>query len=177
MCASRSGLSTYRWGRRARRAVALALGLLTLAGCSMWRSPNVPSAARGERIAFSTDAHDTNDTMVLQRATGTISQLTAGAYNEWVARWSPDGAQLAYVSQRDGNAEAYRMAADGSDQTRVTHHPGEDESPCWSPDGQQLAFATERAGNWDIYTIQADGTAEAAVVATSANEIFPAWTH
>ena len=34
--------------------------------------------------------------------------------------WSPDGRKLAFVSDRDGDAEVYVMNADGSGQRRLT---------------------------------------------------------
>ena len=35
--------------------------------------------------------------------------------------WSPDGARIAFYSERDGNAEIYVMNADGSGVTRLTN--------------------------------------------------------
>ena len=37
--------------------------------------------------------------------------------------WSPDGRKLAFVSERDGNAEIYVMNADGSGQENLTRQP------------------------------------------------------
>ena len=34
--------------------------------------------------------------------------------------WSPDGAKIAFISDRDGSSEIYIMDADGSNQTRLT---------------------------------------------------------
>jgi Tol biopolymer transport system component len=36
--------------------------------------------------------------------------------------WSPDGRKIAFVGDRDGNAEVYVMNADGSGQRRLTHN-------------------------------------------------------
>ena len=47
--------------------------------------------------------------------------------------WSPDGTQLAFFTDRDGNAEIYVMDADGSDPTRLTDHVEFDGFPAWSP--------------------------------------------
>ena len=47
--------------------------------------------------------------------------------------WSPDGANIAFSSRRDGNREIYVMRADGSAQTRITRDPLEDSAPSWRP--------------------------------------------
>ena len=47
--------------------------------------------------------------------------------------WSPDGAMIAFVSYRDGNAEIYMMGVDGSNPTNITNNPADDLSPAWAP--------------------------------------------
>jgi Tol biopolymer transport system component len=42
--------------------------------------------------------------------------------------WSPDGARIAFVSERDGNTEIYVMDADGRNQTNITKSPMRDEN-------------------------------------------------
>src|SRR5438045_9764134 len=41
--------------------------------------------------------------------------------------WSADGSKLAFVSDRDGNAEIYVMNVDGSRQTRLTTNRASEE--------------------------------------------------
>src|SRR5438874_3530001 len=74
--------------------------------------------------------------------------------------FSSDGSRIAYVSQRDGNAEIYVMNADGTGVTRVTNDPQIDGRPAFMPDGQSLAFHSSRpAGKQEIWAVNADGTA------------------
>jgi len=62
-------------------------------------------------------------------------------------------AQIAFVSNRDGNYEIYLMNADGSHPTRLTTQAGRDDLPAWSPDGSQLAFVSDRSGSEEIHLL------------------------
>jgi hypothetical protein len=90
--------------------------------------------------------------------------------------WSPDGAQLAFVSDRDGDWEIYVMTADGGGLRRITHSPGIDRAPAWSPKGNQIAYESNRNGDFDIYLIDSDGTDESALVKRSGNDLEPRWS-
>jgi TolB protein len=77
-----------------------------------------------------------------------------------IARWSPDGSQLAFVSNRDGDNEIYVMRADGSDVRRITNDPRENGYPRWRPDGGAIAhtagsFQTDK---WTAMLTDADGS-------------------
>lgn len=74
--------------------------------------------------------------------------------------FSPDGSRIAFVSQRDGNAEIYVMNADGTGATRVTNDPQADGRPVFMPDGQSIVFHSSRpAGKQQqIWTVNLDGT-------------------
>lgn len=48
--------------------------------------------------------------------------------------WSPDGTQIAFRTNRDGDDEIYVMAADGSNQASITGAFFSDEYfPAWRP--------------------------------------------
>lgn len=73
--------------------------------------------------------------------------------------FSPDGARIAFVSQRDGNAEIYVMNADGTGATRVTNDPQADGRPSFTPDGQTIVFHSARtAGKQQIWSVNIDGS-------------------
>ena len=46
---------------------------------------------------------------------------------------SVQNGRIAFVSERDGNAEIYVMNADGSGQTRLTNNPANDSIPACGP--------------------------------------------
>jgi len=84
--------------------------------------------------------------------------------------------KIAFVSNRDGNAEIYVMDPDGSDITRLTHDPGYDGAPTWSPDGKRIAFASSRTGNADIYIMNADGSNVVQLTTDAADDGGPSWS-
>lgn len=80
------------------------------------------------------------------------------------ARWSPSGAQVVFVSQRDGNREVYRVNADGTGLLRLTQNAFDDDFPDWSPDGQTIAFEWHGGASPDqVYIMNADGSAQHAL--------------
>ena len=75
--------------------------------------------------------------------------FTRGPRRDTTPRWSPDGRQLAFVSEREpkGKGQLYVMPADGGEPVRLTDlRPGV-TSPAWSPDGRWLVFVS-RVGGW-----------------------------
>jgi len=45
--------------------------------------------------------------------------------------WSPDGSQIAFTSNRDGDREIFVMGADGSKPTNLTNNSVDDWAPHW----------------------------------------------
>ena len=64
---------------------------------------------------------------------------------------------IAFVSERDGNAEIYIMRSDGSGKRNLTHHPSPDLSALWSPDGRWLYFYSGREGLFYPYRVGLHG--------------------
>ena len=61
------------------------------------------------------------------------TQLTSGTADNFLPQVSPDGTQLAFVSNRDGgDQEIYVSNADGSNAQRLTTSAGVDELPSWA---------------------------------------------
>ncbi len=71
---------------------------------------------------------------------GTAIRLTNFPGVEYAARFSPDGAQLAFTGSYDGSWAIYRMPASGGAPMRLTYMPGGAESVCWTPDGKRIVF-------------------------------------
>lgn len=81
----------------------------------------------------------------------TETNLTNNAADDRYASYSPDGSQIIFESNRDGNWEIYRMNIDGSDQQRLTSNTHDDRRPSWHPSGNQIVFESVRGGKNGIY--------------------------
>jgi len=88
-----------------------------------------------------------------------LTKLTPDTTSASDPAFSPDGSRIAFVSQRDGNAEIYVMNADGTGATRLTNDPQPDGRPGFTPDGQSVVFHSARpAGKQQIWVVNVDGT-------------------
>jgi acylaminoacyl-peptidase len=66
--------------------------------------------------------------------------LTTGNFNDTAARWSPDGKQIAYVSNRDGSPQIYRRWMDTGETAKLTNVTQAPAGLAWSPDGKWISF-------------------------------------
>jgi TolB protein len=92
--------------------------------------------------------------------------------------YSPDGKQIVFCSNRDGNLELYIMDADGKNVRQLTHAPGcYNGGPFFSPDGKRVIFRSDRKKKdyLQIYVINADGTGERALTDTEGVNWGPYW--
>ena len=87
---------------------------------------------------------------------------SSGAHDKW-ARWSPDGKQIAFISDRTGEDEVYLIAQDGSGEPRQLTRGGQvmRYAPEWSPDGTHLAFS-DKDGKLYVLEIEKEKTIEVA---------------
>jgi dipeptidyl aminopeptidase/acylaminoacyl peptidase len=66
--------------------------------------------------------------------------LTTGNYNDSSPRWSPDGTQIAYISNRDGSPQIYRRWLDSGQTAKLTSLTTPPAGIAWSPDGKWVSF-------------------------------------
>src|ERR1700730_8205200 len=82
---------------------------------------------------------------IYEMQSGGIRQFTYSARTESSPRWSPDGKQLAFLSNRDEDQQVYVMRADGGEARALTKGKRSVQSFAWSPDGKQLSFLAPAA--------------------------------
>lgn len=72
--------------------------------------------------------------------------------------WSPDGGQLAYCADRNGNYDVYVIPVEGGEEIRLTTAEGLDDGPEYSPCGQYIWFNSVRSGLMQVWRMKANGT-------------------
>jgi len=143
-----------------------------------------PSAVtrKGIWLAITTARNNNSDIYLLdaeaalQGGHPALERLTTDPATDFDPTWSPDGSQIAFRSQRDGDDEIYIMNSDGTCQVNLTNDPADDWSPAFSPDGTKIAFAHFFDGNQfsDIAVINTDGSGMQRL--TTSHGEYPAWS-
>lgn len=72
---------------------------------------------------------------------GTAVQLTTQASYEANPVWSPDGEQIAFASDRNGNFDLFIMSADGGAARRLIYHSASEIPSTFTPDGKYVLFS------------------------------------
>lgn len=81
------------------------------------------------------------------KKSGAVRQFTFSAKDETSPRWSPDGKQIAFLSNRDDQQQIYIMRADGGEAAAVTKGKRSVRSFAWAPDGKRIAYLAPDAKN------------------------------
>jgi len=84
-----------------------------------------------------------------EKKTGSARQITFSGKGESSPRWSPDGRQLAFLSNREEFQQIYAMRMDGGEASALTKGKRNIEGFEWSPDGKQIAFLAPDAKSED----------------------------
>lgn len=84
------------------------------------------------------------DLWIAPSAGGDSRQLTIHEACDRAPVWSPDGATIAFASDRFGNFDVFTMPSKGGPATRLTFHSSNDRPTCFTPDGKSVLFSSTR---------------------------------
>jgi hypothetical protein len=88
-------------------------------------------------------------------------RLTSGSWQDIAPALSPDGKQLAFASNRDGQWDIYLLDLASGEVNRLTASLAYDSSPSFSPDGLWLAYESFIDDNLEILIAPIDGSQDA----------------
>ena len=143
-------------------ASALAFALLSAA--TLAQAPHIPAiddvinlkrvgapaiSPNGQRVAFTIretnwdeNAYET-EIWIGDAATGQSRQVTNAKASSMQPAWSPDGSTLAFVSDRDGKRQLYRISVGGGEAEQLTSGAEGVNNFAWSPSGKEIAYTMQ----------------------------------
>ena len=141
------------------------------------KSIGKPSLARrGRRLTYEQRSSDAN---IWAIRLGHFERVPLIQSSRWESspQFSPDGARIAFASDRSGSPEVWLSDADGANPFRLTSFEGAAVSmPRWSPDSQRIAFDARTGDGADIYVIDANGGQPQRLTEHPADDLAPSWS-
>ena len=127
-------------------------------------------APKGNEIAFAGTQKGFSDIYVYNFKTEELRQITRDIFSDLEPRWSANGEEIAFISDRNEYIHTENLSEDFKIQkvnyhqfdiytvnvntgtiNRITDTPANEKSPVWSPDGSKIAFVSDRNGIFNIY--------------------------
>lgn len=127
------------------RLVYPALGVVLLTGADVEAQVNARMLRQPDVSATEIAFVYAGDIWVAPRTGGEARRLSSPAGEESFPRFSPDGSEIAFTGNYDGNSDIYVIPSDGGDVRRLTYHPAPDRMLDWYPDGSAILYASPMA--------------------------------
>ncbi len=90
--------------------------------------------------------------------------------------WSPNGAQLAYVSFESRKPVIYAHDVATGKRRLLANFRGSNSAPAWSPDGRQIVATLSRDGGSQLYVLDSSGSEPRRLTQSSSIDTEPAFS-
>jgi Tol biopolymer transport system component len=160
------------------RIIALTTFALVALSCSDSSGPDTP-LVDARLIAFSSTAgNDSGVSLFLMHADGSAkSRLTSDGFLDESPVWSPDGATIAFDTNRD-SAGIWLVNADGTNLRQFLTPPAFDQPSglAWSPDGDKIAFTAHVDTVFAVLVANTNGSGAHRLTTNLHGEQRPSWS-
>lgn len=136
-------------------------------------------APDGRRIAYELWQDEANIYRLdlKQTSDAQATKLLFSTRWDWNPAYSPDGARIAFVSDRRGSSEIWTADKDGANLAQRTSFGGPlVTGPQWSPGGRQIVFDARVDGNADLWLLDQDNAAPRRLTTAAAEETAPSFS-
>jgi len=173
-----------------KRFVSLVLGAVVLGGCGSDQHSDTSVLSSTGGLLISSDWTGDWEVFVMDPESPILHRVTregprviseseisraeiAGLDIE--ATWSPDGKQIALVTDRYEGFDLVIVDREGQVLQRLTTEPGNGE-PSWSPDGNQIAFRSDRTMDVELFVMNVDGSGVYQLTQSPGEDWTPTWS-
>jgi len=130
----------------------------------------------GESVIFTRASPNTGKYQIIMmdrfgENMGNIPQI-----NGWDPTWSPDGKQILFASDRDGDIQLFTVNLNGRNLRRLTNLPAIRGRSDWSSDGQFIVTYSGPAWNREVYIMNSDGSDVRQLTPTGGNSQGPSFS-
>ncbi|GAB5534211.1 MAG: hypothetical protein Rubg2KO_04600 [Rubricoccaceae bacterium] len=124
------------------------------------------------QIAFS----DGQDIYIADTQGTNPRRVTSDSATDKQPRWSPDGRQLVFVSDRAGNQDIWTLDLATQTFRNLTQHPALEGHPEWSPDGTRILYYRYENGDADLYIADVETGEARNLTQSEGNELVGQWS-
>jgi len=149
----------------------------------------MPAVSRQrDKIAFISDIAGNPDLFLqdFSPETGPIGKprqiFTARGATQGTPSFSPDGKQIAFVSNKDGSPRIYLLKIPAPETQLkevkprlITHANRESTAPCWSPDGTKIAYCARHGSERQIWIYDFTSNEEWQLTTGPGDKENPSW--
>jgi tricorn protease len=126
-------------------ALILGLGAIAAVAGEPIRLANNPALSPdGKTLAFDS----LGDIWIVPTTGGSARPLTQNPAKDSLPKFSPDGKEIAFISDREGTPQVFVMSATGGTPRQVTFHTAGFTLHEWAPDGIHVLVSSMRDLGW-----------------------------